>query len=73
MSTQEIIKAWKDEEYRDGLAADESALLPESPVGLIEVPEDDLEMIAGGCSSYYACRQRCWFTFASSWCLRCAC
>jgi mersacidin/lichenicidin family type 2 lantibiotic len=43
MSTLDIIRAWKDEEYR--LSLDE---MPAHPAGLIELTDADLELVAGG-------------------------
>lgn len=37
MPTIEVIQAWKDEEYRDGLTAEQRAQLPEHPAGTVEV------------------------------------
>ncbi len=48
MSTLDIIRAWKDEEYREGLSAEQKRLLPENPAGLIELDDADLEPVAGG-------------------------
>jgi mersacidin/lichenicidin family type 2 lantibiotic len=39
MTNQEIIRAWKDESYLSSLSAQQRALLPENPVGLIELDE----------------------------------
>jgi mersacidin/lichenicidin family type 2 lantibiotic len=56
MSYLDIIRAWKDEEYRLSLSAAERALLPENPVGLIELADEDLNIAAGGThtSTYYS-------------------
>ncbi len=43
MTTTEIVTAWKDEEYRDTLTAEQRAQLPEHPSGLIEFEEPQLE------------------------------
>jgi mersacidin/lichenicidin family type 2 lantibiotic len=48
MSHVNVIRAWKDEEYRLGLPEAERACLPENPAGLIELPERDLGAIVGG-------------------------
>jgi mersacidin/lichenicidin family type 2 lantibiotic len=48
MSHLNIIRAWKDEEYRRSLSEAERALLPLSPVGLVDLTEADLKAIAGG-------------------------
>jgi mersacidin/lichenicidin family type 2 lantibiotic len=48
MSNQDIIRAWKDEEYRQSLSEAERALLPEHPAGLIEVSGAEIDGGAGG-------------------------
>jgi mersacidin/lichenicidin family type 2 lantibiotic len=48
MSHLNIIRAWKDEEYRLSLTEAQRALLPLSPVGLVDLTEADLKAIAGG-------------------------
>ncbi len=47
----DIVRAWKDEEYRASLSAAELAALPDNPVGMIELDDAALEAAAGG-SSY---------------------
>ncbi len=37
-----IIRAWKDDEYRMDLGADEQQKLPENPAGVVEVSESIL-------------------------------
>jgi mersacidin/lichenicidin family type 2 lantibiotic len=37
MATVDIIRAWKDEEYRLSLSATQQALLPQQPAGTIEL------------------------------------
>jgi mersacidin/lichenicidin family type 2 lantibiotic len=46
MPTLEIVRAWKDEEYRDTLSAEQQDQLPRHPAGLIEFQEGTVE--AGG-------------------------
>jgi mersacidin/lichenicidin family type 2 lantibiotic len=46
MSTDNIIRAWKDPEYRSSLSAQEYALLPASPAGTID--DAKLAEVAGG-------------------------
>jgi mersacidin/lichenicidin family type 2 lantibiotic len=48
MTTNDIVRSWKDEEFRDSLPEDERALLPESPAGLIELSDEELLGIDGG-------------------------
>ncbi|HEU5381017.1 MAG TPA: mersacidin/lichenicidin family type 2 lantibiotic [Ktedonobacteraceae bacterium] len=43
-----IARAWKDAEYRKTLSAEELALLPENPVGAVELSEDETSDILGG-------------------------
>jgi mersacidin/lichenicidin family type 2 lantibiotic len=62
MSHVNVIRAWKDEEYRLGLPEADRARLPENPAGLIEVPEHDLGAVAGGYSylTNYTCYSFVW-------------
>ena len=48
MSTTDIIRAWKDPEYRESLSEAELAALPQNPAGLIELTDAHLEAVAGG-------------------------
>jgi mersacidin/lichenicidin family type 2 lantibiotic len=48
MSRQEIIRAWKDAEYRNSLTESQRAALPAHPAGLVELPIDVLDAAAGG-------------------------
>ncbi|MBO0782750.1 MAG: mersacidin/lichenicidin family type 2 lantibiotic [Ktedonobacteraceae bacterium] len=43
----DIVRAWKDETYRNSLSAEELAQLPEHPAGAFELSEDELERIHG--------------------------
>ena len=47
MSTIDVIRAWKDPEYRNSLSADQRALLPDHPAGLIELDDSELDQVAG--------------------------
>lgn len=42
MSTPDIIRAWRDEEYRLSLSAEERAALPQHPAGEIELYDEDM-------------------------------
>jgi mersacidin/lichenicidin family type 2 lantibiotic len=48
MSNMDIIRAWKDEDYRLSLSDAERALLPEHPAGLIELAAAELDAVEGG-------------------------
>jgi mersacidin/lichenicidin family type 2 lantibiotic len=44
----DIVRAWKDEDYRNCLSEDQLLSLPENPVGEIELADDELEAVYGG-------------------------
>ncbi|MBD2340312.1 mersacidin/lichenicidin family type 2 lantibiotic [Calothrix sp. FACHB-156] len=48
MSQQDIIRAWKDREYRESLSDEQRSNLPENPAGIAELSDEVLETIAGG-------------------------
>ena len=48
MSTLDVIRAWKDEEYRASLGGSELGALPANPTGMIDLSEIELSGIAGG-------------------------
>ena len=48
MAPLEIIRAWKDEEYRLSLSEERQALLSAYPTGLIELTDAELDAVAGG-------------------------
>jgi mersacidin/lichenicidin family type 2 lantibiotic len=43
-----IIRAWKDEEYRMSLSDEERSLLPDNPAGPMELSDAELDSIVGG-------------------------
>ena len=48
MSTDHIVRAWKDAEYRLGLTDDDRGALPSHPAGPIELGVHELDAAAGG-------------------------
>ena len=52
MSTKHIIRAWRDEEYREALDAEQRELLPESPIGAIELSDHELAEAEGGFNTW---------------------
>lgn len=48
MTAKDIIRAWKDENYRQSLSEGERLTVPENPAGLVELTDDDLGVAAGG-------------------------
>jgi mersacidin/lichenicidin family type 2 lantibiotic len=64
MGEDRIIRAWKDSEYRLTLGDAAAAALPPSPVGTIELSDEELGDAAGGaiaitqttiCATTWAC------------------
>jgi len=47
MLTQNIIQAWKDEDFRESLLPADRSSLPENPAGLVELPDDELRKVTG--------------------------
>lgn len=62
MKKIDIIRAWKDEDYRNSLSQAELASLPENPAGMIEISDGDLGKATGGASLLIEC------TFATRRC-----
>ena len=48
MAKVDIVRAWKDEEYRASLTQAERALLPAHPAGLIELDDEEMKKVMGG-------------------------
>jgi mersacidin/lichenicidin family type 2 lantibiotic len=48
MSHMNVVRAWKDQEYRLGLPEAERARLPENPAGFLEQTEAEMEQAVGG-------------------------
>jgi mersacidin/lichenicidin family type 2 lantibiotic len=48
MHKVDIIRAWKDEEYRFSLTEEERAQLPPHPAGVIELDKAQLANVHGG-------------------------
>ena len=68
MNTRNIIRAWKDEEYRLSLNDAERELLPENPAGAFDLSDAQLDMVTGGyffavqttpCTTSLACPKSC--------------
>ena len=59
MTKKDIIRAWKDAEYRQSLSEAERAVLPEHPAGLIDLTDAELATVAGGKKKFsvgHSCR-----------------
>lgn len=46
----DIIRAWKDEEYRNSLSEEQRSQFPENPAGMIEMSDEDMGSVVGGYS-----------------------
>ena len=55
----DIVRAWKDEAYRQSLSEEERLTLPENPVGEIELTDADLEAVYGGATAVVGCSVAC--------------
>jgi mersacidin/lichenicidin family type 2 lantibiotic len=57
MSNLNIIRAWKDPEYRRVLTEAQRAQLPAHPAGAIEFPDRDLEEASGVFRGFSPCHK----------------
>jgi mersacidin/lichenicidin family type 2 lantibiotic len=55
MTTEQIVRSWKDEEYSVGLSEEEKALLPDNPAGLTEISDEELLGVEGGSDTAFVC------------------
>jgi mersacidin/lichenicidin family type 2 lantibiotic len=58
MSRVDVIRAWKDEEYRASLSEAERAQLPAHPAGLIELDDQEMKAVLGA-GTATSCFRRC--------------
>ena len=47
MKKIDVIRAWRDEEYRDSLTEQELSSLPENPAGMATVDDSALRSVSG--------------------------
>jgi mersacidin/lichenicidin family type 2 lantibiotic len=59
MDLSTIIRAWKDEAYRNSLSDTARALLPEHPAGFLELTDEELGHVAGGSHCHCGCCDKC--------------
>jgi mersacidin/lichenicidin family type 2 lantibiotic len=48
MTNENIVRAWRDPQYRNSLSETERATLPAHPAGSIELEDAELNSVAGG-------------------------
>ncbi|MCP6757220.1 MAG: mersacidin/lichenicidin family type 2 lantibiotic [Fischerella sp. CENA71] len=51
MSQKDIIRAWKDEDFRNSLTEEQLSQLPENPAGILELEDEEMKNISGGAVS----------------------
>ncbi len=51
MSNLDIVRAWKDEDYRNSLTAEQRMMLPDNPAGLVELSDTEIAGVEGGTSA----------------------
>jgi mersacidin/lichenicidin family type 2 lantibiotic len=49
----DIVRAWKDEAYRESLSQEQKALLPANPAGELEMSDAELATVIGAGNSGY--------------------
>jgi mersacidin/lichenicidin family type 2 lantibiotic len=47
LTVNEIIRAWKDKNFRDSLSEEKRAQLPANPAGLVEIEDAQLLQVTG--------------------------
>ena len=64
MKTNEVVRAWKDENYRETLTPEHRAKLPQHPSGTIEFEQPELEdetPLRPGAHKYsFHCTHKCY-------------
>ncbi len=50
MKRKDVIRAWRDGEFYASLSDEQRASMPESPASVIDLGDDVLASISGGCS-----------------------
>ncbi len=68
MSKEDIIRAWKDPEYRDNLSEEQRSLLPDNPAGIIELSDEQAQAVIGGLRNIPSKRTKRTIT-PWSWCI----
>ena len=48
MTAHDIIRAWKDKDYRGSLSKEQRALLPAHPAAMVDLGEEELQAVNGG-------------------------
>jgi mersacidin/lichenicidin family type 2 lantibiotic len=51
ISGKDVIRAWKDADYRESLSAEDRAALPNHPAGLVDLSDIELELARGAAAA----------------------
>jgi mersacidin/lichenicidin family type 2 lantibiotic len=63
LSIQDIVSAWKDEDFRNSLSEEQLAQLPENPAGILELDDEEMENINGGAPAITADTYCAWWSY----------
>ena len=55
MKKENIYRAWRDKEYYQSLSDEERAQVPANPAGLMDVDDEALSLLTGGCGGGGGC------------------
>jgi mersacidin/lichenicidin family type 2 lantibiotic len=55
MKRKDVIRAWRDGEFYSSLTDEQRAAMPESPASVIDLGDEVLASISGGCSIEVGC------------------
>ena len=70
MSNVDVVRAWKDEAYRDSLTAEQITNLPAHPAGLVELSDLDLGAAdVAGAATWHAASMGCCDFFTQVTCI----
>lgn len=58
----DIVRAWKDEDYRNSLTEEQRSHLPNNPAGLIDLSDEEMRNVSGGgfTSVCWGSTRACW-------------
>ncbi len=73
MKKEDIIRAWRDEDFFLSLSDEQRSFLPANPVGMIELSQDALTSVAGGASCGISCCSDCCNSCATAGYPHCCC
>ena len=55
MTREQIIRAWKDEEYRNSLSPAQRARIPANPAGFVDLADEEMQAAVGGATGIFHC------------------